>query len=104
MGCPSSSSRIPKGSAIDGALLRFRPNNAVLAYERISNMEPDAQHRWDTVAVDPHASEANILVARQPNRGSARWDFESHEPWDGWRDPFFTERSSCCRGHAEQLA
>lgn len=76
-------------SATDGALLHFRSGAEVLAYERISELEPGKQYRWDTVALE--AGEANILVARHPARGSDNWEFQEHEDWDGWRDPVFTD-------------
>lgn len=76
-------------SAIDGALLSFRSGAEVLAYERISDMEPDQQYVWDTVVLE--AGEANILTARRPGRGSDDWEFQDHEDWDGWRDPVFTD-------------
>jgi hypothetical protein len=67
-------------SAIEGALLHFRSGTEAPAYNRISDMEPDAQYRWET-----HKG-VNILVARQPSHGSDK-DIES---WDGWQDPVFT--------------
>jgi hypothetical protein len=88
-GLPIIDSTAPGVSDVDGSLMHFRPRSEILAYERISDMEPDAQYRWDTVGLD--VGLANILVARQPSRGSDTWDFESHEAWDGWRDPVFTE-------------
>lgn len=76
-------------STIEGALLRFRPGAEDSAYERIANMEPDDQYRWRPINLQE--GQANILVARQPGRGSDDWGFESHEAWDGWRDPVFTD-------------
>lgn len=76
-------------SVIDGAMLSFQPGTEDLAYERIADMEPDAQYQWRTVKFD--VGVVNILVARRPARGSDRWDFETHEAWDGWTDPVFTD-------------
>ncbi len=79
----------PNTATIAGALLRFRPGAEGLAYERIAEMEPDEQYRWDTIDLD--VGEVNILVARSPQRGSESWEFQDHEDWDGWRDPVFTD-------------
>jgi hypothetical protein len=79
-----------RSSSVDGALLHFQPELLEAAYKRISGMEPDAQYRWDTVQLD-EVGMANILVARRASHGSHEWDFDSHDEWDGWRDPLFTD-------------
>ena len=51
-------------------------------------MEPDAQYKWATVTLDSGA--ANLLVTVN-RRTEARLGYESHEEWNGWRDPLFTD-------------
>jgi hypothetical protein len=77
-------------SSVSGALIEFKPLRRESAYERISEMEPDAQYRWDTVQLN-RVGMANILVARRASDGSHEWDFDSHDEWDGWRDPLFND-------------
>jgi hypothetical protein len=53
--------------AIEGAFLYFRPGSEYLAYERIADMEPDAQYRWNDL--DLRLGRANLLIGRQPDKG-----------------------------------
>lgn len=87
-GLPILELSLAGASAIDGALLSFRNGSQGDAYERIADMEPHAQYRWETVSLD--VGVANSLTARRSSRGSDRWAFQSDEAWDGWKDPVFT--------------
>jgi hypothetical protein len=69
---------------VNGALIRFHPERAGEAYDRISAMEPDKHYRWDEASVDGISS--NVLFGRSPRKGSV--PCETAE-WNGWDDPLF---------------
>lgn len=70
---------------IRGALIKFRTGLEVEAYQRIADLEPDNQYRWETVTVK--LKQANYLVGRSPKKGSVQPEVE----WSGCNDPLFTE-------------
>ena len=77
-----------------GALVYFRPADAALAYQRISEIEPDEQYYWGEIDATYRTSHrdlaetANALIGRKPQRGSR--GFEGVD-WDGRDDPLFNE-------------
>jgi hypothetical protein len=74
------------GAAVEGVSLEFRNTQAEEAYGRIVELEPGSQYRWGRTDVD--GTPANVLVGKQPDRGShPPWSL----PWNSWRDPLFTD-------------
>ncbi len=67
-----------------GALLTFLPDQAIEAYDKIREMEPDKQYRWSVSEITGRS--ANVLVGRHPLKGSVSSD---DKEWDGWDDPLF---------------
>jgi hypothetical protein len=79
---------------ISGTLVFFLPTDAALAYQRICEIEPDAQYRWGEIDVTYHvghgdtSARANALIGRKPKRGSVLFEGNA---WDGRNDPLFKE-------------
>lgn len=69
-----------------GALLKFQPERAGEAYDRISAMEPGKHYLWHVAQVD--GTTANVLVGRSPGKGSVPCEVED---WNGWNDALFIE-------------
>jgi hypothetical protein len=53
---------------MDGAVLHFREDVAIDAYDKIAGLEPDKQYRWTEKAVE--TGRVNILVGISPSKGS----------------------------------
>ncbi len=75
--------QLSKHGSVHGAVLSFREGMANTAYQRISEMEPEKQYRWDKVRVEQQT--ANVLVGKSPDRSEL---FEGDD-WNGWDDPLF---------------
>jgi hypothetical protein len=75
--------------SIQGTVFTFQESRNHTAYQRIAELEPDSQYRWDIVKVSSaaFAGAANTLVGRSPERGSIELD---ETDWDGGNDPLFT--------------
>ena len=73
---------------IQGYLLRFKKDNCAEAYQKIVDIEPKYQYRWDTIKVGENSKEANILAGKQPKRGST---YSDETFFNGKQDPLFNE-------------
>jgi hypothetical protein len=68
---------------------------SLVAYNRISEIEPEEQYYWgevDVTYLEGHEF-ANVLIGKKPKKGSV--DFEGSE-WDGRNDPLFREALVSC--------
>jgi hypothetical protein len=78
----------PGGNAtVNGSLINFKEGTALEAYNRIAQLEPEKQYRWDTFRVN--GGLANVLYAKSPSRGAHPPD--GNDEWNGWNDPLFTD-------------
>jgi hypothetical protein len=77
-----------------GALISFLPTDVALAYQRICEIEPDHQYRWEEIEVTYHtghcdtSATANALIGKKPKLGSVLFEGNA---WDGRSDPLFNE-------------
>lgn len=69
---------------IRGDLIRFKPGSEASAYQRITELEPEKQYRWQEFRIG--AETVNLLAGVSPKKGSIYPDYE----WDGLKDPLFT--------------
>src|SRR5579863_1276272 len=82
------------GDRTSGALIYFRDGDSPVAYNRVSEIEPDDQYYWGEIDVTYHEGHrdvvepANVLVGKKPQKGSV--GFQGYE-WDGRDDPLFKE-------------
>ena len=73
---------------IQGYIVRLKKHSNKEAYQRIVDIEPKYQYRWDTIKIGENFGEANILAGKQPQRGSV----DSDEAFfNGRQDPLFNE-------------
>ncbi|MBM3997918.1 MAG: hypothetical protein FJ303_27830 [Planctomycetes bacterium] len=70
---------------IRGARIAFRPSSERQGYQRIADLEPGHQYRWETVELK--CGKANVLAGRSPKKGSVH----PEEEWSGRNDPLFTD-------------
>jgi gamma-glutamylcyclotransferase (GGCT)/AIG2-like uncharacterized protein YtfP len=80
------------GDAQNGAsgfVLTFSSEKSSDAYQQISDFEPRAQYRWDTVQTLDRNLKVNVLVARSPSKGHPE-PFEEGS-WSHLHDPVFRE-------------
>src|SRR5262249_24774979 len=69
---------------ISGVLIKFNSGSEDLAYQRIADLEPENQYKWEATQSDH--GQANVLVGRSPTKGSV----VAEEEWSGRKDPHFT--------------
>src|SRR5213594_2684102 len=53
---------------ISGVLIKFRSGSEAPAYQRIADLEPDYQYRWEEA--ETTFGQANFLAGRSPKKGS----------------------------------
>jgi hypothetical protein len=75
------------GEVVKGYRIEFDGATAAVAYQTIQDMEPSTQYRWR------NDGEMNVLIGRQPQRGSSLMatDADGNPDWSSWHDPAFNE-------------
>jgi phage replication-related protein YjqB (UPF0714/DUF867 family) len=68
------------------AIIEFLPEQGLLAYQAIADLEPKQQYRWQEI--DQEGTLGNILVGNKPRRGSVTWNYHDGD-WQGADDPLF---------------
>ena len=53
---------------IFGTVIKFRPGSEAPVYQRIADLEPDKQYRWEVASAG--FEQANFLAGRSPRKGS----------------------------------
>jgi hypothetical protein len=81
--------KIGGSGQVRGALLTFHPATEAKAYERIDQLEPMSQYRWEVIQVlsGNGPVDAATLIGRNPDKGSIPLETDD---WDGAADPLFT--------------
>ena len=69
---------------VQGTMIFFKSDSFLEAYERINDIEPEKQYRWEEVQF--RQMPCNCLVGKSPHKGSVPAD----EGWNGRNDPLFT--------------
>jgi hypothetical protein len=77
-----------------GALLYFRDERSLIAYNCISEIEPEDQYYWGEIDVGDErgrggaVERANVLIGKKPQKGSVGLEGGN---WNGRDDPLFKE-------------
>ena len=78
-------------SEVVGTVIIFEQASTAEAYQRVCDLEPDTQYRWDTVEVAGKSNSkilCNALLGKSPKKGSTSME---SRPWLGEKDPLFNE-------------
>jgi len=81
---------------IDGTLIYFRPECGSSAYQRIADLEPEKQYRWEERLED--GQKFNLLAGISPDKGSQYMEGR----WDGRNDPLFTSALEVIKDSLDQ--
>ena len=74
-------------TSVSGALITFTPGQESLAYQKIANIEPEKQYKWEKRQTTG-GIEANVLVAKSHKNGAHHVERSN---WDGREDPLLKE-------------